>query len=169
MENDALDMELGEVVEKLASNFEQTSATIEELSASALNITVAQENLNDEVRAVGIKTEEINKILDAIKSIASQTKMLGLNASIEAARAGEAGKGFSVVAKEIQKLSESSKETANAISDLTKQIQKSVQDTIASSETTLVTSKEQSAAMEAVTATIEEAVNLTEKLKIITK
>ena len=95
--------------------------------------------------------------------------MLGLNASIEAARAGEAGKGFSVVAKEIQKLSESSKETANAISALTKQIQKSVQDTIASSETTLVTSKEQSTAMEAVTKTIEEAVNLTEKLRRIAK
>ena len=90
--------------------------------------------------------------------------MLGLNASIEAARAGEAGKGFSVVAKEIQKLSESSKSTANSISELTKQIQQSVQDTARSSEATLQTSIEQSRAMEEVTKSIEEAVNLAEHL-----
>lgn len=49
---------------------------------------------------------EIDKIIDYIKNISKQTKLLSLNASIEAARAGEAGKGFSVVAKEIRKLSQ---------------------------------------------------------------
>ncbi len=157
-------LKLGIYSKKLANNFMQTSATIEELSASAINITSEQEKLNNDVREVGVIAEEINKILDAIKAIASQTKMLGLNASIEAARAGEAGKGFSVVAKEIQKLSESSKSTANSISELTKQIQQSVQDTARSSEATLQTSIEQSRAMEEVTKSIEEAVNLAEHL-----
>ncbi|WFD09499.1 phosphate/phosphite/phosphonate ABC transporter substrate-binding protein [Tepidibacter hydrothermalis] len=50
-------------------------------------------------------SKKINTIVDYIKSISKQTNLLALNASIEAARAGEAGKGFSIVAVEIQKLS----------------------------------------------------------------
>lgn len=152
---------------KLSNNFMQTSATIEELSASAINITTEQEKLNTEIKEVGSATEEITTILDAIKSIASQTKMLGLNASIEAARAGEAGKGFSVVATQIQNLSENSKKTADEIMQLTKKIQQSVNDTITSSETTLSTSKEQAKAMEEISQSIQEAANLSEELTSI--
>ena len=41
---------------------------------------------------------------------------MGLNALIEAARAGEAGKGFSVVAKEIEKMSNNTTDAAKEIS-----------------------------------------------------
>ena len=61
---------------------------------------------------------KINELATEILSISVQTNLLSLNASIEAARAGEAGRGFSVVAGEIGKLAETSKDTASAIQQL---------------------------------------------------
>ncbi|WP_459480357.1 PocR ligand-binding domain-containing protein [Clostridium saccharoperbutylacetonicum] len=165
-------LELDLISKKLSNNFMQVSATIEELSASANNISSQQEELNSEISHVGEITEQINNILDAIKNIAAQTKMLGLNASIEAAKAGEVGKGFSVVATEIKNLAETSKETAKSISDLTNKIKESVDGTVKNAKITLDTTKEQSRAMEAVSATIQDSVfvvdqlsNMTENLK----
>lgn len=61
---------------------------------------------------------KINELASEILSISGKTNLLSLNASIEAARAGESGRGFSVVAGEIGKLAETSKNTASAIQEL---------------------------------------------------
>jgi len=75
------------------------------------------------VNQLGNRSNEIGKIVDVITDISSQTNLLALNAAIEAARAGEHGRGFVVVAGQVRKLAEQSRQSAEQISAIVRQIQ----------------------------------------------
>jgi len=86
-------------------------------------INDSSDHVEKQVRILGEQSQQIGNIVDVITSIADQTNLLALNAAIEAARAGEQGKGFAVVADEVRKLAEQSKQSADQIATLILSIQ----------------------------------------------
>ena len=161
-------LKIKQMTSTLMETFEQISSATEELAASAMEVTENQSLLNNEIQNVQVLSNEINNILKYIKDIANQTNMLGLNAAIEAARAGDLGRGFGVVATEIRKLSESSKETTSSIADLIEKIQVSVDKTLQMSNNTLIITERQSAAIEETNASVEEVTSFTTELDKLT-
>jgi methyl-accepting chemotaxis protein len=102
--------------------------------AEAINgINSLKEQVNaiaDNIVKLSEKTGQIADISQLVGDIANQTNMLALNAAVEAVRAGEQGKGFGVVAGEIRKLADRSKESAETINTLANDVQVSMNSTV---------------------------------------
>lgn len=87
-------------------------------------------SMTEKVDNLKSRTTSIRQILDVLNNMTRQTNILSLNAAIEAARAGAAGKGFMVVADEIRKLAEQSKQSIEVVGQITEGIQNEVEDTV---------------------------------------
>lgn len=159
-----IELNLRNMSNNIKNSLTSISTTIEELAASASEINTNQTELNSNIKEITALSEQINNISDFIKQIANKTNMLGLNAAIEAARAGEFGKGFSVVANEIRKLSEQSKDTVNKISSLTDKIKIKVDESNGKSQNSLASSQQQAASTQEVASSIEEILSTSEEL-----
>ncbi|MBQ6516473.1 hypothetical protein IJI31_04770 [bacterium] len=87
-----------------------------------------KQKINTTTEFIGELISYIEKTSDTVKiveEITEQTNMLALNAAVEAARAGENGKGFAIVAGEIRKLADESKQTITQITSFIKSIKES--------------------------------------------
>ena len=112
-------------------------ALTDDLLLRIQEINSGAERVSETMGSLSQKSQEINKIVDVISGIATETNLLALNAAIEAARAGDAGKGFAVVAEQVRKLAEDSKQAADQINDLITLIQKEVQDAVSATDLTV--------------------------------
>lgn len=140
-----------QLASKLAEVSNDTSIASEEMAASTSRISKAMEQLSigknvaklshfeemekefeasittvvDQSLDLRKQIEHIDFITKDISTIATQTNLLSLNASIEAARAGESGRGFNIVAQEVRKLSEQTKESVVKVGEVAKDVEES--------------------------------------------
>ena len=73
------------------------------------------------------KGNTISRIANLISEIATQSKVLALNASVEAAGAGKNGHGFRVVAEEVKTLAVRTKRSAKDVADTIDQLQSHIE------------------------------------------
>jgi len=129
-------------IKDISDNSQSMSISVSEISTTAKNaldnfikshnkifdtLTTTKENLAKSLTNAE-EVNEIENLSEAILEITSKTNLLALNANIESVRAGEEGKGFGVVASEIGKLADDSKNTINEMQNITKNVIGSVKD-----------------------------------------
>lgn len=115
--------------EEAVGNFKINETRFYEIIQKSGDIETNTKSLNDMITKtdelvllVNEKTDFVLEIVKKIEEIALQSKLLSFNASVEAARAGEAGKGFSVVALEVQRMSNQTSDSLKLIKDGAAQI-----------------------------------------------
>ncbi len=144
-------------VEEAAKAIDHIFTSSKGLSAKTDDVVALSEDSVQKVRETG-------RILDMSRSIATQTKLLSLNASIEAARAGTYGRGFSVVATEMQKLAQNSADATDNIDVILKDIQSSIQKVIDGIQQSAEISSEQAETVQEITKVVESVRGATQQL-----
>lgn len=120
------------------SVLKENEKNIQMMTTEIMSIRDSANATTDVFDGIQQQMQEIVTVVDELKSIASSTTMLSLNASIEAARAGAAGAGFAVVAEKVQQLAVDS----NKCSTHVEQIVANMEDQVAKTRVQMQTSTE---------------------------
>ena len=123
--------------EKTMLTTESAVEAVSEIIASINSIRDIIRETEKRLKRLGERSQEITAVVNIINNIAERTHVLSLNAGMQAASAGEAGKAFMVVANEVQRLAESSREATEKISTLVKNIQVDTSDTMKTMNTVI--------------------------------
>jgi len=115
--------------EKMINSLKETSeisrSKKESIKGLIEDTAKSQEAMRETIKSVEDISKSVEGIAQAIKiisTIAANTNLLSMNAAIESAHAGVAGRGFGVVADEIRRLSETTRENSINISRTLKSI-----------------------------------------------
>jgi len=147
---------LKEIIEQFTLAFEQVNNSVQDISAGAQNLAKIGEKLSLATYTTKDNVKKTDEIIQMIREIADQTKMLGINAAIEAARAGEYGRGFAVVAEEIRRLSEQSNTSAKQVKEILNMIATAIDSINDQTQETSAVSEEQSSSTQEIAASMEE-------------
>ncbi|EIJ36015.1 methyl-accepting chemotaxis sensory transducer [Thiothrix nivea DSM 5205] len=125
------------VADTTSDTTRHAQATVARTVENMSGIRTTVQETGKRLKRLGERSQEISQIIDVINNLSERTTVLALNASMQATAAGEAGRGFSMIAEEIQRLAENSRDSTNQISTLVRNIQQEANTTIATMEHTI--------------------------------
>lgn len=108
--------------QEAADDAKQGKFVVEQTIESIRHIQQAMAAFFEIVRQLRERSEEVGETLTVISDIADHTNLLAINAAIISSHAGEHGRDFAVIADEISKFAERTRESANEIEDLLRAI-----------------------------------------------
>lgn len=129
------------LTEEIGVNTKENQKRMDDATVNMEQISHSTDVCKQIIFNLGEESKEIIGIIRTITDISSQTNILALNASIEAARAGEQGRGFSVVAEEIQKLSEQTKTAVESIGKIVHQVVDNTEEAVKAMEKNVLFTK----------------------------
>ncbi|WAH37085.1 methyl-accepting chemotaxis protein [Alicyclobacillus dauci] len=147
---------LSSIASTLSTGVQQISATIQELAASINILSNKTSDISVQSNEVLKTIKDIEQISDTVRNISDTSRFLGFNASIEAASAGEFGKGFSIIAHEVRKLADDSKNQTDIIYKTVSTVEQLVYRLSQSILTVSQETESQSAATEQLAAAIQD-------------
>ena len=122
---------------KTTTSTKQAQKSVTDTLTGMSDIRTTVQETGKRIKQLGERSQEISHVIEIIETIAERTTLLALNASMQAAAAGDEGKGFSIIAEEIQRLAESSRESTGQISTLVSNIQQETNTTIETMDKTI--------------------------------
>lgn len=122
-------MDMTEMSGQMERSVDHTKQTFSSLMKGMDELAESHNRSRDIMLLLEKEASDIEVITHSVKNIAEETGLLALNASIEAARAGEEGSGFAVVAQQIRKLADESKESVHRINELISRVQQRIRET----------------------------------------
>ncbi len=121
-----LTRQANEKAEESAKMTVQGTQNLKELISRIKNVVDVEQEFAVKFNRLNQDSAQVSDVIVVINDITDKTNLLALNAAIEAARAGEAGRGFSVVAEEVRKLAEKTKDSTEEIRTVINKIQKDI-------------------------------------------
>lgn len=156
---------LRSVARELDTTMHDTVSAAREVADSAGQLAADGEGINKSARLLAEKVARTRDVLQLIKYLADQTKLLGLNAAIEAARLGAQGRAFDVVASEVRKLAAESQQHADSIASMFRELDAEMGKLAEMVSNIGTVTGEQAAATEEILAGLENLTRLTGEMR----